>query len=646
MDRWITVRTRNITYAKRKNFYFVASVFLIIYAVIFFFMLIKANTEKVFAYSDVKRQKEVLKAIRGTIYDKNMDIIAGNFYIAKISIRKDILEKIGYENYKEILKIFGKSLTKKQYKKLLKSERFTVKVAEIPYNDFFEGRYLRKISSVLSELKLGDVLIFDYEYKRYYSTDRFYSRFLAYMYQDKNGLKKIGLERTFDDILKGQDGERTYFFNKKVGFYTEKRPVDGESIVLTIDSSVQFICEKVAKSALNRFRADNVYVIVSKPKTGEILALTSISRKYGKMNGLIIRGAYEPGSTMKPIVGALALDLGVVRISDSFYCEEGVFKVKKRVIRDHERFKDLTFREIIWHSSNIGMSKIALKMDDIAFYQGLKMFGFGMRTGLPFHKESRGIFPSKKDFNVQRKISMSFGYGIGVTAVQMATALNAVINGGYYVSPVMVKGKVKPEVTIAKACLRPINEVSQRRWKVIDETTSSVMRQILKGVVEHGTGRQAAIEGISIGGKTGTTKKLIGSRYSKNYIASFYGFFPVNDPAISVYVVVDNPRGKKFYGGEVAAPVFKEIVQKIYPYLVEEISGKTIPLPDQPLFVYENESGEKTGNDPLGIKGLSFKQAMQKLASESVNFVCVGHGFVSGYKKVGKNLYKLYGSIR
>ncbi len=645
MDRWITIRTKNVAYAKRKNFWIISLLLCTIYVSFFAIMMVKANTKKVFAYSDTGSQKEVLKAIRGTIYDRNMDIIAGNFYIARVSVRKDILAKIGYENYNKILQVFGKEINKKEFKRVLNTKRITVKVAEVPYQDFFDNNFLGKIRDTLKKLKLGDILIYDYEYKRYYTTDRFYSKFLAYMYRDKDGLKKIGIERSFDDILKGKNGYRTYFCDRRVGLYNEVRPVDGKSIVLTIDSSVQFICEKSARKALRKFNADNVYVIVSKPKTGEILSLVSVSRRFGNMNGLIVRGAYEPGSTMKPIIGSLALDTGTVHETDTFFCENGRFKLKNRVIKDHKKFGNLSFREIIWHSSNIGISKVALKMDNDTFYNGLKMFGFGMRTGVPFFKESRGLFPSKNYFNLQRKVSMSFGYGIGVTAVQMDTALNAVVNGGYYISPKMVKEICMPLTSIVRADYKCENPVKQKKWKVVSQETSSEMRQILKGVVLYGTGKKAAIDGISIGGKTGTTKKLSGKKYSHNYIASFYGFFPVENPAISVYVVVDNPRGKCFYGGEVAAPVFKEIVQKIYPFLIEEISNREIPLPDAPRSLFADTSTNRSENDPLGIKGLSFRKAMQVLALSGYDFVFEGHGYVADYKKIGRNFYKIYGNM-
>ncbi len=644
MERWITIRTKNVAYAKRKNFWVVTGILCFVYVLIFVSMLFKAKTKRVFAYSNTGVQKEVLKAIRGTIYDRHMNIIAGNFYIARVSIRKDVLSKIGFENYREILKVFNKDISKREFKKIIKSKRFIVKVAEIPYHKFFEENYLTKIQSKLNKLNLGDVLIYNYEYKRYYSTDRFYSKFLAYMYEDKDGLKKIGLERTFDSILRGKDGSRTYFFDRRVGLYKEVRPVDGKNLILTIDSSIQFICEKMAHRALKKYNADNVYIIVSKPKTGEILSLVSVSKIFGNMNSLIIRGAYEPGSTMKPIVASLALDLGVVKETDHFFCENGKLKINHRVIRDHKRFGDLSFREIIWHSSNVGITKIAAKINDDAFYNGLKMFGFGERTGIPFFKESRGLFPLRKEFNLQRKISMSFGYGIGVTAVQMVTALNAVVNGGYYLSPVMVKGVCKPTTDVFDANLNIESIAKQKQWKVLSQETSSVMRQILRGVVEKGTGKKAAIDGISIGGKTGTTKKLKGKRYSNNYIASFYGFFPVENPAISVYVVVDNPRGSLYYGGEVAAPVFKDIVEKIYPFLIEEISNREIPLPQTNLD-FQTVQAKAESDDPLGIKGLSFREAMQVLSLNGYDCVFQGHGYVIGYKKIGKNYYKLYGNI-
>ena len=641
MNGWVSVKSKNLTYAKGKNLWGAVILLCVSYLFMFGSMIKKANTKRVFAYSDTGVHREVLKAIRGTIYDRNMNIIAGNFYITKVSIKKSVLEKIGYKNYNHILKLFGRSITLKQYRSLLKSHRSVIEVASIPYNEFLDNHYQFKIWKVLKDLHLGNILIFNYEYKRYYSKDRFYSRFLAYMYQDRDGLKKIGLEKTLDTILSGKNGIRDYYFNRRVGFFKEIQPVDGSNVVLTIDSAVQFICEKIARQVLKKHSADNVYIIVSKPKTGEILALVSISKKYGSMNSLIIRGAYEPGSTIKPVVGSIALDTGAVSETDVFYCENGSFKVKNRVIRDHERFGNLSFREIIWHSSNIGMAKVALKIKDDDFYNGLKKFGFGSYTGLPFFKESRGIFPDKEDFNLQRKVSMAFGYGIGVSAVQMATALNAVINGGYYISPSIVKGVFKPSSeTFSDIALSPY-KIPEKR-SVISPFTSSVMRQIMRGVVLYGTGKKAAIDGISIGGKTGTSKKLINGRYSRNYIASFFGFFPANDPVVSVYVVVDNPKGKHFYGGEVAAPVFRDIVMKIYPYLIDEISGREMPLPQSPsIFV---EKREVEGNDPLGIKGYSFRKAIQIMALKGYDFAFKGHGFVADYKKVDTNFYVIYGN--
>ena len=643
MKRWVTIRTTNVAYARRRRVWGVFAVLFLIYVFIFASLLFKAKTRKVFAYSGSTDKVETLKAMRGTIYDKNLNVIAGNYYTARISIKKEMLEKIGYSNFKLIAKVLKINTSERYYKQLLKSRKKVILLKEIPYHEFFDKEYLKKFrSKELLESGLGDVVIFDYRYKRYYSTDRFYSKFLAYMYEGEKGTVKIGIERFFDSILSGKDGERIYPFDKRLGFFKEQRPVDGKSIVLTIDSSVQFISEKIARKSLKKYKADNIFVVVSKPKTGEILGIVSVSRKYGNFNSLVVSGAYEPGSTMKPIVGSIALDAGVVREDSVFNCEHGRFKIKKRIIRDHKGYDRLTFPEIIWHSSNIGITKVALKLKPKTFYYGLKLFGFGKKTGIPFNGESAGIFPSFEKFNIDRQISMSFGYGLSVNAVQMVAALNAVVNGGVYKQPIMVKGVLENDGKLVKASLNG-TAVKQETRKVISPITSAVMRQILKGVVEQGTGKNAQIEGLSIGGKTGTTKKLNGRRYGHSYIASFYGFFPAEDPAISIYVVVDNPRVDKYYGGEVAAPIFKEIVSKVYPFLIEEISKRVIDLPDEPKPLFA-EKRTIEGNDPLGIKGLSFRQAVQRLSSNGIDFVCKGHGFVKGYRKVSDNFYQIYGS--
>lgn len=425
-----------------------------------------------------------------------------------------------------------------------------------------------------------------------------------------------------DEYLKGSIGHRTYTHSRVVPSFTEQRPVDGDNVVLTIDSAVQFIVETELKKQVLNTRAKGGYVLVSRPDTGEILSFAGYYPGKIGQNVLGVAARFEPGSTIKPILAASLLDKGIVTTRFHVFCENGRFKVGKRTVRDHARYGDLSLPEIIWHSSNIGAVKLGRLMSDQDFYNVFHAFGLGQKTGIQLPGETSGWFPGTKHWGKGTKTSMSFGYGLSVNLVQMMAALNTVVNGGVWEPPRIVKKVVGPDGKPVKL------DRKSRPRRVISELTSAKMRDILRGVVMFGTGKEAHVPGVDVGGKTGTARKVVRGRYTKRYLASFYGFFPVSHPEVSIYVVIDEPQ-TAHYGGQVAAPLFRKIAQKVLPLLIDEIGGIDLDMrlaAEMPVQASASRPVQK-GRVP-NLKGLAFRDALILAHQAGYRVKYKGHGFV------------------
>lgn len=644
MPRRITRRRVSVPRrASRNSLILISSFFVFAMFLVFISILKLQKLHKAYAGNvTVANNMDILKPIRGSIYDREEHLIAGNQFGMEVKISKISLESMGYDNFVNVAKLLNIDDSKKNYKKLLKLKDKSISLKEYSYEDFDYN----SVSSALINLKMSNVLYFIPKNYRYYPTKRFYSSFLSYANEDCS--LRWGVEERFNKTLTGEEGYRKYIYSKKLPLFEEKTAIDGNSLYLTIDSAIQFVVEKSLKDTVINQKAKAGHVIVTKPKTGEILAIASYYRKSERIRSGIVTDVYEPGSTIKPIIASLALESGSTFPGEIVDCENGRYKIGNRTVVDHTRYNKLNLQEVIWHSSNIGMVKIGSKLNDKYLYRNLKNFGFGSKTDLPIPAESNGIFHSLKNWDSQTKTSISFGYGVSVNAVQMAAALNSVINGGYYISPKLVR-----KVSDCEGNGIPIKDTDKR--KVLSELTSSTMRNILRGVVETGTGKEAFIDGFDVGGKTGTTKKIVGGKYSSDkYMSSFFGFFPAFDPEISIYIVIDEPTEKEYYGGKVAAPLFKEVAKKIYPFIVEDLDNK-----HGGLATYVDLSKMKGNKTPLikntdsfieagivpDLRGLLLRDALRIAHQAGFNVKCNGDGFVNRQSKSPGTMLKAGGLI-
>ncbi len=370
-----------------------------------------------------------------------------------------------------------------------------------------------------------------------------------------------GLELLYDKVLGGKvssrevvrDAAGRVIFQDKL--QKEARPRD---LHLTIEKDIQYFAQEAVKRATEKNRAELGMALVQDPQTGRILAMASWPRDAQKIEP--VEWVYEPGSTFKSITLAAALETGIVSEKDTFYCERGAWHLNPKVtIHDHEPEGTLTLSGVIERSSNIGTGKIGLKLGVKDFYLYAKAFGFGAKSGLGFSGESAGLLRPLERFTQVDLAVGSYGHGVAATPLQVVNAYSALANGGKLYEPRLVSGVTEFE---GEEVFR--NEPAVIR-QAVSKATSDRVKTILRNVVEKGTGKPAAIPGYAIAGKTGTSKKIdprTGKYLTGRNVASFAGFFPVDNPQYTILVVLDNPKGLT-YGGETAAPAFKEIAKKI-----------------------------------------------------------------------------------
>ena len=346
---------------------------------------------------------------------------------------------------------------------------------------------------------------------------------------------------------------------------------DGLNVVLTIDSYVQHIAETVLAEAMEKHSPISITAIVARPRTGEILAMATLPDFNPNTPGAapveahrnrVIGDVVEPGSTFKivPISGALNDQL--VSLNDSFNCEQGHFAFAGKILHDHEPSGILTVKGILTHSSNIGAAKIGIKMGQDRLYEYVKSFGFGAQTGLPLPGEEVGIFHSLKNWSKVSVAQIPMGQGISVTRMQMMMAMCAIANNGKLMRPMLVDHLEDDSGTVvARYEPQPVRQV-------VSETAAKQMVEALKTVVTaEGTAVKAAMTNYTVAGKTGTAQKVEGGQYVHGkYVASFIGFLPADNPELCISIVLDEPK-EGYYGGQVAAPVFKQIAERVASYL-------------------------------------------------------------------------------
>jgi len=433
-----------------------------------------------------------------------------------------------------------------------------------------------EISSRIRSLNLRGVY-FQKESKRYYPKGDLAAQVLGYVGMDDAGLS--GIEREYDDQLHGRPGQMLISVDARKKWFgsVEKQPQPGENVVLTLDEKIQYIAERELEAAMEQTKAIAGTVIVENPRTGEILALANrptfnpnLSKEITpeRLKNHAVSDVYEPGSTFKLVPISAAIDQKLTRPDELIDCQMGSIVVNGLRIHDHKAFGLLPVSKILADSSDVGAIKIALRLGDDRFYRYIHNFGFGQQTGIELPGETRGLAKPLSRWSKVSIGAIAMGQEIGITPVQLAGMVSSIANDGLLIKPRIVAGIAEPKDAPQKVSFHPI-----AGGRVITTVAAALMRQMMQGVVLYGTGRKAALEGYSAAGKTGTAQKFEAAthKYSHSkYVASFAGFSPINNPEISVVVVIDTPIAPTVFqreGGWVAAPVFKRVTQQVLEYL-------------------------------------------------------------------------------
>jgi cell division protein FtsI (penicillin-binding protein 3) len=471
------------------------------------------------------------------------------------------------------------------------------------------------------------------------------------------------LENKYDDILKGKPEKLAWTRDAKgkkiflrVG-NNEAKKDESVNLVLTIDSRIQYLVETHLKEAVLSKGAKGGIAVVMDPKTGEILAMaTEAGFNPNNINGLTpekwrnraITDYFDPGSTFKPFLVAGALEEKTIRESEKFYCEDGNYTVANRVIHEanRQRHGQLSVRDILKYSSNIGSVKIAQKLGKEKFYQYIDNFGFGMKTGIDLPGESPGLVRPVKNWSKVDMATIAFGQGVSVTAIQMIDAMSAIANGGVLMKPYILRSVTdKNNIPI-----KMYNPTVVR--KVVSAETAKRLTNMLTEVVgsADGSGKNANIVNVAVAGKTGTSQKFDFSRgvYSSEKVrTSFMGFFPANNPQVAILVILDEPQRDK-WGGVAAAPVFKSIGEQILncfktniretPIFEPDKSNKVQLISAQETIVARGVDNNYESAVP-DFRGMTIREAMKKAKARSIELKVSGNGWaVRQYPPAGRVL--------
>ncbi|MGA8150628.1 MAG: penicillin-binding protein [Terriglobales bacterium] len=416
-------------------------------------------------------------------------------------------------------------------------------------------------------------IYFQKESKRFYPKGELAAQVIGYVGTDDEGLS--GIEREFDDQLRGRSGEMLISVDARRKWFgsVEKQPEPGQNVVLTIDQQIQYIAERELETAMEQTKAISGSVVVENPHTGEILALANrptfnpnLTREItpDKLKNHAVSDVYEPGSTFKLVTISAALEEKLTTPQEVFDCQMGSIVINGMRIHDSRPHGRLSVSDILAESSDVGSIKIGMRLGDDRLYKFIRAFGFGQPTGIELPGETRGLTKPPSRWSKVSFAAISMGQEIGITPLQLADLISTMANDGTRVSPRVVAAISEPQRAPQTITFHPADQQS-----VISPLTAAEMRQMMQGVVLHGTGKKAVLEGYSSAGKTGTAQKVDPATHAYShtkYVGSFAGFAPVNNPAIVVAVVLDSAVGLH-QGGQVAAPVFHRVAQQVLEYL-------------------------------------------------------------------------------
>lgn len=567
---------KNKTYNKKKMLIVFLCALVVIIGLtgrLVYLMVFDAEYYQKKAKSLHEREREI-KAARGEIIDRNGTVLATNKTVCTISVIHSQIKE-PERVIKELSSILG-----------LEEETVRKRVEKVSSMERIKTNVEKEVGDKIRNLELDGVKV-DEDFKRYYPFEELASKVLGFTGGDNQGI--IGLEVGYENELKGQNGmilTTTDARGIELDGVAEDRiePRAGNTLQISLDYNIQMYAQQMAEKVMEEKQAEKVAILLMNPKNGEILAMVNVpefnlnepfvlntegsenltpEEKQDALNQMwrngCINDTYEPGSTFKIITSSACLEEGVVKLDDRFHCP-GYKMVEDRKIRCHKvgGHGSETFVQGIQNSCNPVFIEIGLRLGTDDFYKYFEQFGLMGETGVDLPGEASTIMHKKENVGQVELATMSFGQSFQVTPVQMAATVSSLINGGYRVTPHF-------GVQVLDAKGKKIETLHEGRGKrIVSEETSKTMQKLLESVVSEGSGKNAYVEGYSIGGKTATSQTL--PRSANKYISSFIGFAPAQDPQILGMCVIYDPQGI-YYGGTIAAPVIGDIFENIFPYL-------------------------------------------------------------------------------
>lgn len=567
---------RNKTFNRRKiMIIFVAVLLLMVFLMgrLVYLMIFCSEYYGVRAENLHERERDI-KAARGNIYDRNGVVLAENKTVCTISVIHSQIE-----DPEKVIAVLTKELG-------MSEETVRKRVEKVSSIERIKTNVEKETGDAIRAYELAGVKI-DEDYKRYYPYNELASKVIGFTGGDNQGI--IGIEVKYDEYLEGINGKILTLTDARgveIKNAGERRsePVEGDDLYLSLDYNIQMYAAQAAVKVREEKQADSVSILVMNPQNGEILAMVNepefnlnepfaLNTEIGtelseeeKQNALnkmwrnqCINDTYEPGSTFKIITASAALEEGKVSLSDQFNCP-GYKIVEDRRIRCHKvgghGAEDFTHG--IMNSCNPVFIEIGLRIGSDRFCDYFEQFGLLSRTNIDLPGEASTIMHKRENIGQVELATMSFGQSFQITPIQLATTVSSIINGGNRVTPHFGVETKNAEGEVTHTF------VYEQKEHIVSEETSATMRYLLEKVVSEGSGKNAALEGFSIGGKTATSQTL--PRSEKRYISSFLGFAPADDPQVLALIIINNPQGV-YYGGTIAAPVCRDLFSNILPYL-------------------------------------------------------------------------------
>lgn len=554
-------------------FFVCTGAFILLFVRLVYLCVWRAEHYSALATSLHERERSI-KAARGRILDRNGVVLADNKTVCTVSV---IYSQI--EDREKVIEVLCRELE-------LSEEYVRKRVEKFSAMERVKSNVDKAVGDRIREYDLAGVKV-DEDYKRYYPFDSLASKALGFTGGDNQGI--IGLEVVYDTYLEGTPGQILTVTDAKgieVESAGERRmePVAGLDLCISMDLNVQSYATQLAAQALAAKEADSVSIVVMNPQNGEILAMVNVpefdlnnpyelpegtpeditaEETQNLLNGIwrngCINDTYEPGSTFKTVTAAAGLEAGVVHTSDTFHCP-GFIMVEDRRIRCHKvsGHGSEDFIQATMNSCNPVFVTVGMRLGSDRFYEYFQKFGLLEKTGIDLPGEAGTIMHQRENIGMVELATISFGQSFQITPIQLMTTAASFVNGGRRVTPHFALRSAEPDGTGAKEFRWPVKD------GIVSEETSETMKMMLEQVVANGGGKNAIVEGYRIGGKTATSQTL--PRGSGRYISSFLGFAPADDPRVMAIAIINNPQGV-YYGGQIAAPVVRQLFENILPYM-------------------------------------------------------------------------------